>query len=102
MTEPEKRSTVAHRAVEEYYRYATQMGIEPDVLVLSKTEAKTLLQECGHPVPWACTPGSGEVGYGQFNGMDIVATDRMPDGFIIVGRRVPTEVVIIQRKRVPP
>lgn len=109
----EVRSDLIPRVTLEHRRYTEHMQDEPDVLVLHPEDRKVLSREVSDAMPWAVklldhrgvreatfeTPPVAEIDYGQFLSMDIVVTDRMPQGFFVVGKREPIKNVALQRAR---
>lgn len=90
------RSMLVPHILAEQHRLTIQSAIgEPDVLVLHPTDRLTLFREINHQYPWQAPTNPAENAYEQFNGMDIVTTDKMMPGYFVVGRRVPIERVVI-------
>lgn len=93
------RSMLVPHIVAEQHRLTMQsVAGEPDVLVLHPTDRLTLFREINHAYPWQAPTNPAENAYEQFNGMDIVITDRMMPGYFVVGRRVPIDRVMIEGK----
>jgi hypothetical protein len=92
----EPRWTLIPRIIIERHRQiASGTDVLPDVLMLHPEDVLILEDEIAHEMLWYGSPPVGEVKCRQFYGMDILVSEKMTQGFFVVGHRLPIERVMV-------